>query len=140
MLYGSLVVYQFVIEFNVTYKQHWWSCCGTSDVLSRGHPSSCVSTPCSVHSQDGGSTVVINQFASAVGFQLLLLLLNNIQQDDLSAAWSSLCYCRSPVSTCHTQGRQQSPPWLCWKSSATDLHSGKFHDFQPLSLHSDRSS
>lgn len=33
------------IEKYITYKQHWWSCCDTSDViLSRGLPSSCVST------------------------------------------------------------------------------------------------
>ena len=35
-----------------------------------------------------GSTVVVNHCVG-VGFQLLLLLLNKIQQDDLSAAWPS---------------------------------------------------
>ena len=36
---------------------------------------------------------------------------------------------------CHSQCRKQSPPWLFWKSSATDLNI-----VQPLSLHSARSS
>ena len=37
--------------------------------------------------QDWGTTMVINHCAPGVGFQLLMLLFNQIQQDDLSAAW-----------------------------------------------------
>ena len=79
------------IELNFNYIQQCWYCCGTSDVRSRGHPSSCVSTPSSVHSQDGGSTVMISHCASVLGFQLLVFLFIQIQQDDCSAAWPILC-------------------------------------------------
>ena len=63
------------------YKQHWWSCCGTSDVLSRGHPSSCVSNPRLVHSQEGGGGV------HTVRRGWVSSLFNQIQQDELLAAW-----------------------------------------------------
>ena len=39
--------------YAVTYIQQCWYCCSTSEVLNRGHPSLCVSTPSLVHSQDG---------------------------------------------------------------------------------------
>ena len=56
---------------------------------SSGHPSSHVSIPCSVHFQDGGPQWWSITVRRGEGFQLLLLLFNQIQHDDLSAAWPS---------------------------------------------------
>ena len=79
----------------------------------------------------GGSrvTVVINYWASGVGFQLLLLLFNQIQQDDLCAAWPSfltallLCI---PV----TPSAENSRHTDCAGNPLQPISTGKFHVFQ----------
>ena len=62
-----------------------------------------------------GSTVVVNHCVG-VGFQLLLLLLNKIQQDDLSAAWPSfLNVVFLNLFVTSTQCRKHSLNWVCSK-------------------------
>lgn len=51
-------------------------------------------------SERGGSTVVINLCVLWVGFQLLLLLFNQIQRDDLSAAWPSFLTFLTAILLC----------------------------------------
>ena len=121
------------IQIPVTYIQQCWYCCSTSDVLSRGHPSSCVSTPSSVHFQNRGSLVMISHCASLVGFQLLVYLFSQIQQDDFSAVWPILCAAvllHRPVTPDAENNRQTD-------SAGNPLHptsTGKLQVCQPLHL------
>ena len=77
----------------------------------------------------GGSTVVINNCASGPGFQPLLLLFNQIQQDDLSAVWPSfltaflLCL---PVTPSAENSRHTDSAGNPLQLIST----GKFHVFQ----------
>ena len=60
----------------ITYKQHKWYYCGTSDVNG-------------VEDGGGGGTQWWSITALGLGFQVLLFIFNQIQQDDFSAAWPS---------------------------------------------------
>ena len=83
----------------------------------------------------GGSTVVINQCASLVGFQLLLSIFNQIQHDDFSAAWPILCIAvllHRPVTPNAENNRHMD-----WAGNS--LHpttTGKLYVCQHLSHHS----
>ena len=82
------------------------------------------------------STVVINHCATLVGFQLLLSLFNQIQHDDISAAWPNICIAvllHRPVTPNPENNRHMD-----WAGNPLrhPTSTGKFHVCQPLSRRS----